>query len=87
MYNIIIYDKKIFSKDISKIGKKELETIFSKINKMKMHWNTWAQVKRLQQYPVADFRLRIGNYKVLFNIDEETKEIILFRILHRSKLY
>lgn len=45
------------------------------------------QVKQLKNYEVADFRLRIGDERILFDRDELTKTIHLLRVLHRSKLY
>ena len=86
-YKIIIFNEKIFLKDLSKIWKKERERIFLKIEKLKTDEIKNAQVKRLKNYKIADFRLRIWEYRLLFNIDLEKSEIYLFRILHRSKLY
>ena len=86
-YKIIILHEKIFAKDISSISEKERKTIFNKIEQLKQEGTTNVQVKKLKNYPVADFRLRVGNYRVLFNISIETKEIIILRVLHRSNLY
>ncbi|MDP2669451.1 MAG: type II toxin-antitoxin system RelE/ParE family toxin [bacterium] len=86
-YKLIIFDQKVFAKDISKIDKQELHVIREKIKQLQNDGITHAQVKRLKSYPVADFRLRVGSYRVLFDFSLETKEIILFRVLHRSKLY
>jgi mRNA-degrading endonuclease RelE of RelBE toxin-antitoxin system len=44
-------------------------------------------LKALQHYDNADFRLRVGDYRVLLNKDDERQEIYLLRVLHRSKLY
>jgi mRNA interferase RelE/StbE len=46
-----------------------------------------SQIKKLQNYELADYRLRVGDYRFLFNIDDLGKDIYIFRILHRSKLY
>jgi len=86
-YKILILDEKIFAKDTSKISKAECNTIFTKINQLKQDGIINAQVKRLKNYPVADFRLRVGNYRILFNFHPELEEIVLLRILHRSDLY
>ena len=86
-YKVIVFDEKVFSSDFSKLSKKEAQLIIEKINWLKKDWIKNAQVKRLKNYPVADFRLRVWNYRILFNYDLTKKEIYLFRILHRSKLY
>jgi mRNA-degrading endonuclease RelE of RelBE toxin-antitoxin system len=51
------------------------------------NWLPNLQLKRLSNYKLANYRLRVWNYRVLFDIDDENIEIMVFRILHRSKLY
>jgi len=34
-----------------------------------------------------EYRLRIGNYRVLYEIDDEEKIIRIFRVLHRREAY
>ena len=86
-YKVLFRSDKVAIKDISRIPKKTLDNIFSKVNKLSINWVYLSQVKKLNNYNVCDYRLRVWDYRVLFNIDEEKKEIIIFRILHRSKLY
>ncbi len=33
------------------------------------------------------YRIRIGNYRVLFEIDDKTESILVFRIKHRKDAY
>lgn len=87
-YKIVIFDERLWKKDCSKIEGKKLVLIFKKIRNLKHEPSAGnVHVKQLQDYVAADFRLRIGDYRVLFNKDEETKTIHLLRVLHRSKLY
>jgi mRNA interferase RelE/StbE len=46
-----------------------------------------VNIKKLWNYPVADFRLRVWDYRVLFDVDDKKQIIKVLRILHRSKLY
>ena len=87
MYKIIIADERQFAKDISKIWKNELDLIFLKIENLKIEWIKNSKVKKLINYPIADFRLRVWNYRILFDFEIENSEIVIFRVLHRSKLY
>jgi len=86
-YNIIYRSEKIILKDISKINKADLANILDKFDKIKELWLLSSQVKKLNNYKICDYRFRVWNYRVLFDIDENKREIIVFRILHRSKLY
>ncbi len=87
-YKVVIEDDRIWRKDCSKIPPEDLRKIIQKINNLtKDPWDDNVQVKQLKDYAVADFRLRVGNYRVLFNKNEDEKIILLLGVRHRSKLY
>lgn len=78
---IIIDDKAI--KDLSKIDKKEASKILDKIEGLQ-HFPQVANIKRLTNF-VPPYRLRVGNYRILFELEEEG--ITVYRVRHRSKVY
>jgi len=87
-YKLFIYDERLWKKDCNKIPKKDLERIFGRIKSLeKDPWPKEVQIKQLHDFDVADFRLRVGSFRVLFNKDESSKTVYLLRVLHRSKLY
>ena len=87
-YRILIADDRLWKKNCAEIPKEELRKILLKIRDLeKDPWPENIKVKHLKDYPVAAFRLRVGNYRVLFNKDETRKVIYLARVLNRSKLY
>ena len=86
-FKVVFYSEKAISKDFMKIPKKYQEAIFSKLEKLSKAWIDNSQVKKLNNYELCDYRLRVGDYRILFNLDDEKNEVIIFRILHRSKLY
>lgn len=87
-YKILIADGKIWRKDCGAIQKEQLLRILKAIRKLeKDPWDGNIQAKQLKHYKLADFRLRVGDYRVLFNKEEGEKSIVLLRVLHRSKLY
>ena len=45
------------------------------------------QIKQLNNHPVAEYRLRIGNYRVLFDVNWEQQEIYILKIGHRRDVY
>ena len=87
VYNIIFNDEKILNKDLSKISKKNIDNIFVKLEFVSNNWIINSQTKKLNNYYLCDYRLRIWNYRVLYNLNEISNELVVFRILHRSKLY
>lgn len=43
-------------------------------------------IKKLKT-PFPGYRLRIGNYRVLFTITEDTQEITVYTLAHRKDVY
>ncbi|MEM5831431.1 MAG: type II toxin-antitoxin system RelE/ParE family toxin [Candidatus Aenigmatarchaeota archaeon] len=82
MYKVIFDDR--IEKDLSKIPAIIIKNIFKKITLIKE--NPYRKgVKKL--IGIEGYRLRIGNYRVLFQIDEEAKTIKIYRIIHRKDAY
>jgi len=86
-YKIIFRSEKIISKDLLKLQKNVLNNIFLKIDSLAEQWLINSEIKKLNHYKICNYRLRVWDYRILFDINEEKNEIIIFRILHRSKLY
>ncbi len=69
-------------KDGKKIPTKQLERIFDKIELLSD--NLQGNVKRLTNF-TPEYRLRIGNYRVLFEIEHDV--VVVYRIKHRKSAY
>jgi len=44
-------------------------------------------VRHLNRYPKADYRLRVGSYRVLFNREDTIRIIEIVRVAHRKEAY
>jgi mRNA interferase RelE/StbE len=69
-------------KDCRCINKKILRTIFAKIELLSN--NLQGDVKRLTNF-TPEYRLRVGDYRVLFETSGD--KIIIYRIRHRKEAY
>lgn len=69
-------------KDGKKIPIKELERIFAKIEALQEDMS--GDVKRLTNAE-PEYRLRVGEYRVLFEVEGEV--IVIYRIRHRKDIY
>lgn len=49
--------------------------------------NPALDVKRLNRHPTADFRLRVGAYRVLFNREDAIHIVEIVRVAHRKEVY
>ncbi|MBD2353718.1 type II toxin-antitoxin system RelE/ParE family toxin [Tolypothrix sp. FACHB-123] len=69
-------------KDLAKLSTDSRERIISKIEAMQD--NLQGDVKHLTNF-TPEYRLRVGDYRVLFEIEEQT--IMIYRVKHHSKAY
>uniref|UniRef100_UPI0040576B92 type II toxin-antitoxin system RelE family toxin n=1 Tax=Candidatus Electronema sp. TaxID=2698783 RepID=UPI0040576B92 len=81
----IIYAKSVF-KDLRKIATDQLPVIKEGIDDLDKFPNI-SQLKHLKNHSVAEYRLRVGNYRVLFDVNWEQKEIHILKIGHRRDVY
>ncbi|OHD10849.1 MAG: plasmid stabilization protein [Spirochaetes bacterium GWB1_36_13] len=79
-YEIFFKPKSI--KDLKELPKKESEKILSKIEELGNNLN--GDVKKLTNH-TPEYRARIGNYRVLFEIEKD--QIVIYRIKHRKDVY
>jgi len=70
-------------KDLKRIDSVGKDKILSKIVKLK-NFPKVSNIKKLTDFEPA-FRLRVGDYRILFDVIDETIEI--GRILHRKESY
>ena len=81
----IVYAKNV-KKDLKRIAAYNLPQIKMGIEDL-MDFPNMTQIKRLKNHPVADYRLRVGNYRVLFDVNWETREILILKVGHRREVY
>jgi len=81
----IIYAKSI-KKDLKRISLSNRLQIKKAIEGLRDFPNL-PQIKQLNVHPIADYRLRVGNYRVLFDVDWENKKIYILKIGHRRDVY
>ena len=81
----ICYAKSV-GKDLRSIDSKNLSKIKNGIEELEKFPDI-SQIKRLKNHGVAEFRLRIGHYRVLFDVNWEKKEVYILKIGHRRKIY
>ena len=73
-------------KDVRKIPVSVLKSIKSNIDELANFPNI-SNFKRLYSCSIADYRLRVGDYRVLFDVDYTNNEIIILKIGHRKDIY
>lgn len=69
-------------KDLKKIPQNLVRNILEKIEILQT--DLQGDVKKLTNF-TPEYRLRVGQYRILFEINQE--KIVIYRVLHRSKSY
>lgn len=69
-------------KDLKSINSDDARRILNKIRMMEDDLS--GDTKRLTNFE-PNFRLRVGNYRVLFNLENDV--VVIYRIKHRREAY
>ena len=81
-YKIIV--KPSAQKDLDKLPDKELKRIASRLEQLR---NNPRPIGIQKLSDEEGYRLRSGNYRILFIINDKIKNIFIFRIKHRKDAY
>lgn len=85
MYRLIFTDRAL--KSLKFIPKRDAEKIIEQLQELAKSPNSNSNVKCLQNHPRAVYRLRIGNYRVLFNKYKELEVLEVVDVGHRKDIY
>jgi mRNA interferase RelE/StbE len=69
-------------KDLRSLPKEEAARIAAKVGELEQ--GLTGDIKRLTNF-TPEYRLRIGNYRVLFEVEEGT--VVVYRVMHRRHVY
>lgn len=71
-------------RDLDSLPKKEVQRIASRIALLANEPRPFGIQKLAAQNA---YRIRTGNYRILFEIDDREKMVLVYRIRHRSETY
>lgn len=73
-------------KNLKRYPKPDQQRIIQQIEELASDPYSKVNVKRLVNFDVS-YRMRVGNYRVLFDLEDQLKIVDVIDILHRSKAY
>ena len=71
-------------KDLNNSGKKYFIQIINKINSLKANPRPTNCLKLTAE---EGYRLRSGNYRILYRVDDKNKIVYIYRVRHRKESY
>ncbi|MEY3220300.1 MAG: hypothetical protein RIT27_1657 [Pseudomonadota bacterium] len=69
-------------KDLAKLAPKDRAKVLTRIEQLQT--NLSGDIKKLTNF-TPEYRLRVGDYRVLFELQEKT--VMIYRIAHRREIY
>jgi len=75
-----------FIKSFRKLDSFQEKFILTKLRK-KLKSKKEIDFRKLKNYPLAEYRLKIGEFRLLFNFDEKKDKVLFIICTHRSNLY
>lgn len=69
-------------KDLKKLNKQDSRNVIEKIELLENGLS--GDVKRLTNF-TPEYRLRVGDYRVLFEVEGE--KVVIYRVKHRKEVY
>lgn len=75
--------------DLAKLEKQLASRVVAKLEFYVRTYNPLVFAKRLKDREMGDYRFRVGNYRVLFDVDDQGRIVILMilAVKHRREAY
>ncbi|MBI5124906.1 MAG: type II toxin-antitoxin system RelE/ParE family toxin [Planctomycetes bacterium] len=84
MYNIIIEKKA--GKSLKELPEEIIKKIVGTVERLKTDPRPQGSLKLKGRFKNG-YRLRMGDYRVLYTVDEKRKEVSIFKVGHRREIY
>ena len=81
----VIYEKRV-AKDIEKIPHADVARIVEKIHALARE-EQWLDIKKLKWYIDNLYRLRVGDYRVIYEKRNDELIILILQVGHRKEIY
>ncbi len=77
--------KKSVEKDLRKLPTSVISRVIEAIENLKD--NPYPRQSKKLKSTEKTYRLRVGNYRIIYQVDEEKKEIVVYHVRHRENVY
>lgn len=84
-YTVLI-EKRVSKKDLKPLPTNDRLRILRRIYKLSLNPYP-AGHKKLENYDPSTFRIRQGNYRILYRVDEGVLKVLVVRVGHRKDIY
>ena len=73
-------------KDLDHLDRPVFERVWKAVQVLKLDPRPSA-ARRLRNPAIGEYRLRVGDWRVIYDVDEETRAVVILRVMHRREAY
>lgn len=84
-YRLLLAGRQV-RKDLDRLDRPVLERIRKAVQVLKQNPRP-PSARRLRHLAIGEYRLRVGDWRVFYDIDEETRAVVILRVMHRREAY
>ena len=84
-YRLVLASRRV-QKDLDRLDRPVLERVWEAIQVLKQNPRPPA-ARRLRHPAIGEYRLRVGDWRVFYDVDEKAKTIVILRVMHRREAY
>jgi mRNA interferase RelE/StbE len=84
-YRLLLAGRRV-QKDLDHLDRPVLERIWKAVQALKQNPRP-PSARKLRHPAIGEYRLRVGDWRVFYDIDEENKAIVILRVMHRREAY
>jgi mRNA interferase RelE/StbE len=84
-YRLLLADRRV-QKDLDRLDKPVLERLWKAVQMLKRNPRP-PSARKLRHPAIGEYRLRVGDWRVIYDVDEEAKTVVILRVMHRREAY
>ena len=84
-YRLILAGRRV-QKELDRLDRPVLQRVWEAVQVLKQNPRPPA-TRKLRHSAIGEYRLRVGDWRVFYDVDEETKIIVILRVMHRREAY
>lgn len=85
----VVYTK-LSQKDLDKLDSSIVRRILKKVDEFSKRSDPLEFAKKLTGFVIDTYRFRVGDYRVVFRLDPQSKQLVILviiRVRHRKEVY
>ena len=84
-YRLVLADRRA-QKDLDRLDGPVMERVWEAVQILQQ--NPWPPASRRLRHPaIGEYHLRVGDWRVFYDVDQESKTVVILRVMHRREAY